>query len=67
MLFSMRHLAAFLLAASLMTTSGCAHWQPTRKQVAIGIIGATVATLLIILVVTQCNKGAASCDDTNTQ
>ena len=63
----MRRLAALLLVTSLAFTPGCAHWQPTRKQVGIGIIAAVGVTLLILLAVTQCNKGAASCDETNTQ
>jgi hypothetical protein len=63
----MRRLAALLLATSLATTPACAHWQPTRKQVGITIIGAAVVTILIILAVSQCRKGAASCDETNTQ
>ena len=63
----MRCLLALALAASLVSAPACAHWQPTRKQVGITIIGAAVVTILIILAVSQCRKGAASCDDASTQ
>jgi hypothetical protein len=55
-----------LVAAVLaLTIAGCAHYQPTRRQVGVAIIGAAVITILVILAVSQCHKGAASCDESS--
>ncbi|HEX7700062.1 MAG TPA: hypothetical protein VF403_05060 [Kofleriaceae bacterium] len=55
-----------LIAAVLaITIAGCAHYQPTRRQVGNAIIGAALITILVILGVNQCHNSAASCDDSS--
>jgi hypothetical protein len=43
--------------------TGCAHRQPTNRQVAIGIGAVVGLTLLLLLAKHQCDKGASYCDN----
>lgn len=35
--------------------SGCAHYQLTNRQVAVGVVGAAAVTLIVFMLVTQCD------------
>ena len=54
-------LASGVLSLALVT--GCAHRQPTNRQVAIGIGAVVGITLLVLLAKHQCDKGASYCDN----
>lgn len=56
-------LVAVVLAVSL--TAGCAHKQPTNKQLAIGAAVVVGLGLLLYLAVEQCDKGANYCDNSS--
>jgi hypothetical protein len=59
----MRTAAVVLALATAATGVGCAHRQPTNRELVIG--GAIVVGLglLIYLAVEQCHKGANYCDN----
>jgi hypothetical protein len=46
-----------------LAANGCAHKQPTNKQIAIGIGVVVGLSLLLYLAIEQCNKGANFCDN----
>jgi energy-converting hydrogenase Eha subunit E len=59
----MRNVAALFLVAMIGANVGCAHKQPTTKQIAVGAVVVVGFSLLLYLAVEQCNKGANYCDN----
>ena len=54
---------ALVMSSWLVLSSGCAHKQPTNKQLAIGAGVVVGLSLLLYLAITQCDKGANFCDN----
>jgi hypothetical protein len=57
--------APWVVAVVLATgaTAGCAHKQPTDRQLVIGAAVVVGLGLLLYLAVEQCHKGANYCDN----
>jgi len=55
--------AAAVMVALTGANAGCAHKQPTNKQIAIGAAAVVGLGLLLYLAVQQCDKGANYCDN----
>ncbi|MBA3500392.1 MAG: hypothetical protein M4D80_05840 [Myxococcota bacterium] len=58
-------LRAWMVAVVLWGSGGCAHKQPTNKQIAIGAAIVVGLGLLLYLAIEQCNKGANYCDNSD--
>jgi hypothetical protein len=56
---------SLVMVVVLLFGSGCAHKQPTNKQVAIGAAVVVGLGLLLYLAIAQCDKGAAYCDNSD--
>ncbi len=54
-----------MVAVVLWGSGGCAHKQPTNKQIAIGAAIVVGLGLLLYLAIEQCNKGANYCDNSD--
>jgi hypothetical protein len=55
--------ARFLALMVALSSIGCAHKQPTNRQLAIGAATVVGIGLLVYLAVEQCHKGANFCDN----
>lgn len=55
--------AAAVVVALSGASVGCAHKQPTNRQVAIGAAVVVGLGLLLYLAIEQCNKGPTYCDN----
>ena len=62
---SLRALIAAVLVCVSLGGTGCAHKQPTNKQLAIGAAAVVGLGLLLWLAIEQCNKGANYCDNSD--
>lgn len=51
-----------LTLALALGSSGCAHQQLTNRQVTYGVIGAAAVTLIVVMLVTQCDDTGDDCN-----
>ncbi len=51
-----------LIFALALGSAGCAHQQLTNRQIAYGVIGAAAVTLIVVMLVTQCDDTGDDCN-----